>query len=235
VALARDFPELDVGLHLAMVEESALLPSKKLPTLVDRAGRLPRTKGEFCKRALLGRLNWDEVEAEIAAQITRFQQTGLKLSHVDSHQHLHMLPAVFEMVTRLTGGMNHVWIRNPAGPWRKPRGIRMGRWFQRLGLNMACLWARGLHNPPSLRMPDGMYGFEVAGSLTRSALEQIIREIPDGLYELSCHPGEEDEESRRQYGHWGYQWAGELDAVTATETRRLLQEQNITLTSFAQA
>ena len=235
VALARDFPELDVGLHLTLVEEQAVLPPEALPTLVDKTGHLPGTKGEFFKRALLGRISWDEVEREIATQIARFQQTGLRLSHLDSHQHLHMFPPVFQIVTRLIRGMDQVWIRNSAGPWRKSPGVRMGRWFQRLGLNLACLWARGLHNPPSLQMPDGMYGFEVGGSLTRSALEQIFREIPDGLYELSCHPGEGDKETCRRYGHWGYRWAEELEALTALEARWLLREQKIALTSFARA
>ena len=235
VALARDFPALDVGLHLVLVEEQAVLPPEALPTLVDKAGRLPATKGEFFKRALIGRISWNEVEREISAQIARFQQTGLKLSHLDSHQHLHMFPPVFRIVTRLTRGMDRVWIRNSAGPWRKLPRVRPVRWFQRLGLNLVCLWARGLHNPPGLRMPDGMYGFEVAGSLTRSALKQILWEIPDGLYELSCHPGEGDKETREQYGHWGYQWASELEALTAPETRCLLQEHKIALTSFARA
>ena len=235
VALARNFPTLDVGLHLALVEEQAVLPPEALPTLVDKTGRLPGTKGEFFKRALIGRISWDEVEREIAAQIARFQQTGLKLSHLDSHQHLHMFLPVFQIVTHLTRGMDDVWIRNSAGPWRKLPRVRTVRWFQRLGLNLVCLWARGLHNPPGLQMPDGMYGFEVAGSLTHSALEQILREIPDGLYELSCHPGEWDKETCRQYGHWGYEWAEELEALTAPETRGLLQEQKIALTSFARA
>jgi len=235
VALARDFPALDVGLHLALVEEQAVLPPEALPTLVHGTGRLPGTKGEFLKRALLRRISWDEVEREIAAQIARFQQTGLRLSHIDSHQHLHMFSPVFRIVTRLTRGMDRVWIRNSAGSWRKLPSVPTRRWFQRLGLNLVCRWARGSNNPPGLQMPDGMYGFEVGGCLTRSALAQILRQIPDGFYELSCHPGEGDEETRKRYGHWSYRWAEELEALTAPETRSLLQEQKIELTSFARA
>jgi chitin disaccharide deacetylase len=111
----------------------------------------------------------------------------------------------------------------------------MGRWVKQLGLNLTCLSARGLHGPPLPQMPDGMFGFEVSGCLTRSALEQILRKIPDGLYELICHPGEGDKETCRQYRHWGYRWAEELEALTASETRCLLEEQKIALTSFAQA
>jgi chitin disaccharide deacetylase len=235
VALARLNPELEVGLHLALVEERAVLGGEALPTLVDETGRLPRTSGEFFRRAFLGRINWDEVEREIAAQIARFQKTGLRFSHLNSHQHLHMFPPVFQIVRRLTRRMDNVWIRNPAGPWRKAPGVRMGRWLQRLGLNLTCLATRGLHDPPLQQMPDGMYGFEVGGRLTRSALEQILRKIPDGLYELICHPGEDDADTRTQYSHWGYRWAEELEALTVRETRVVLQEQGIVLTSFVRS
>jgi hopanoid biosynthesis associated protein HpnK len=235
VALARQNPELDVGLHLTLVEERAVLGHEALPTLIDETGRLPPTSGEFLRRAFLGRISWDEVEREIAAQIARFQETGVRLSHLDSHQHLHMFPPLFQIVSRLTIGMDDVWIRNPIGPWRKSPDTPIGRWLQRLGLNLTCLWARALHGPPQAQMPDGMYGFEVGGRLTRSALEQILRRIPDGLCELICHPGEEDADTRIRYSHWGYRWAEELDAVTAPETREVLKEHEIALTSFAAA
>ncbi len=235
VNLARENPELDVGLHVTLVEERAVLGREALPTLVDETGRFPRTSGEFFRRAFLGRISWDEVEREIAAQIARFQKTGLRLSHLNSHQHLHMFPPVFQIVRRLTRRMDNVCIRNPGGPWRKSPGVRMERWVQQVGLNMVCLSARALHGSPLPEMPDGMYGFDVGGCLTRSVLEQILRKIPDGLYELICHPGEDDAETRTRYSHWGYRWAEELEALTAPETRVVLEKQGIALTSFARA
>jgi hopanoid biosynthesis associated protein HpnK len=235
VALARQNPELDVGLHLALVEERAALGPDLLPTLVDETGRFPRTSAEFIRRAILGGIDWLEVEREIAAQIALFQETGLRLSHLDSHQHLHMFPPVFQIVRRLARWVENVWIRNPVGPWRKSPGTPVGRWVQRLGLNLTCLAARGLHDGSQPQMPDGLYGFEVSGCLTRSALEHILRRTPHGLYELVCHPGEDDADTRTRYSHWGYTWAEELETLTARETRVILEDQEIVLTSFAQA
>ena len=235
VALAQQNPKLDVGLHLALVEERAVLGPDVLPTLVDETGRFPRTSAEFIQRALLGGISWHEVEQEIAAQIALFEKAGLRLSHLDSHQHLHMFPPVFQIVRRLASWMDNVWIRNSAGPWRKPPHVRMGRWIQQIGLNLTCLSARALHGSSLPEMPDGMYGFDVGGRLTPSALEQILRRIPDGLYELICHPGEDDADTRTRYSHWGYQWAEELKALTAPETQVVLKEHGITLTSFARA
>ncbi len=235
VALARQNAELDVGLHLTLVEERAVLGRELLPTLVDETGRLPRTSGEFFRRAFLGRISWDQVEREIAAQIARFQKTGLRLSHLDSHQHLHMFPPVFKIVRRLARSIDNVWIRNPVGPWRKSPDTPVGRWVQRLGLNLSSLSARGLQNRSQLPMPDGLYGFEVSGCLTRSAIEQILGRIPHGLNELICHPGEDDADTRTRYSHWGYRWAEELEALTAPETRVALKKHGIALTSFARA
>ena len=235
VALARQNPTLDVGLHLALVEERAVLGPDVLPTLVDETGRCPRTSLEFIQRALLGGISWHEVEQEIAAQIALFQTTGLRLSHVDSHQHLHMFPPVFQIVRRIVRWMDNVWIRNSAGPWQKSPDTSLGRWAQRLGLNLTCLAARGLRDGSQPQMPDGLYGFEVSGCLTRSALEHIFQRIPDGLYELICHPGEDDADTRTRYGHWHYHWAEELETLTAPNTQVVLKEHGIELTSFAQA
>ena len=235
VALARQNPELDVGLHLALVEERAVLGPDVLPTLVDETGRFPSTSMEFIQRAILGGISWHEVEQEIAAQIALFQTTGLRLSHLNSHQHLHMFPPVFQIVRRLARGMDNVWVRNPAGPWRKSPDASLGRWAQRVGLNLSCIAARGLSDGSQPQMPAGLYGFEVSGSLTRSALKQIFRRIPDGLYELICHPGEDDADTQTRYSHWGYRWAEELETLTDPETRTALEEQGIVLTSFGQA
>jgi len=233
VALARQNVELDAGLHLALVEERAVLGREVLSTLVDETGRFPKTSTEFFRRVLLGRISWDEVEREIAAQIARFQKTGLRLSHIDSHQHIHMFPPLLRIVKRLTRTMDSVWIRNSAGPWRKAPRVTPARWLQQLGLNLTSLSARGLHGRQ--QMPDGMLGFGVSGCLTRFALEQTLQKIPDGLYELICHPGENDPDMQTRYGHWGYHWAEELDALTAPETRAVLDDIGIGLTTFAHA
>ena len=235
VALAQQNPKLDVGLHLALVEERAVLGPDVLPTLVDETGRFPRTSAEFIQRAILGGISWHEVEQEIAAQIALFQKTGLRLSHLNSHQHLHMFPPVFQIVRRLARWMDNVWVRNSAGPWRKPPHVRMGRWIQQVGLNLTSLSARALHGSPLPEMPDGMFGFEVGGHLTPSALEQILRRIPDGLYELICHPGEDDADTQTRYSHWDYRWAEELETLTAPQTRVILEEHGIVLTSFGEA
>lgn len=39
-----------------------------------------------------------------------------------------------------------------------------------------------------------------------------MRRDTAGLYELICHPGEDDADTRRRYSHWRYRWVEELEA-----------------------
>lgn len=231
VALARQHSGLDVGLHLALVGERAVL-GREVPSLADENGRLIPTFGEFIRRVSLGRINWDEVELEMAAQIARFRETGLPLTHIDSHQHLHMLPPVFHRLCRLLQTTDGVWIRNASPPWRAGPGGSPKRRMQRLALDVSAAVSRA--SAPALRpkMPDGLLGFECSGCLDRPALEKILRRVPRGLSELVCHPGEGDEETTRKYGHWGYCGSEELAALTAAEVRGVLLAESISLTSF---
>src|SRR5204862_7483290 len=91
------------GVHAALVRERPLSPPASVPTLLGRGGAfLPHVR-DFALRYALGGIAAAEVEAELRRQIERLLAGGLTLAHVNSHQHLHVLPRVFEVVLRLAG------------------------------------------------------------------------------------------------------------------------------------
>src|SRR6185503_9539368 len=51
------------------------------------------------------------VEAELRAQIEKVLATGLRVTHVNGHQHLHMLPRIFAIVERLAVEYHIPYIR----------------------------------------------------------------------------------------------------------------------------
>src|ERR1051325_10167671 len=85
VARLRDVPSLEAGVHLALVEERALTTG------------LPMPKNYI--RYILSRKR--DPEPELRAQIEKVLATGLRVTHLNGHQHLHMLPRVFAIVVRL--------------------------------------------------------------------------------------------------------------------------------------
>src|SRR5690606_35856680 len=91
VAVARATPGLDVGLHLTLVEERPAAPPARIPTRL-RDGRLLPSHAVVAARGLAGRWRASEAREELAAQWARADALGVTPSHVDGHQHLHLLP-----------------------------------------------------------------------------------------------------------------------------------------------
>ncbi len=99
-ALARRHPTLGVGLHFNLTLGRPLCPPEEVPSLVDGSGRFP-PRAVVERRALLRRLEPREIAREFDAQLTRLAAEGVKATHADGHQHVHMLPGVFPIVADL--------------------------------------------------------------------------------------------------------------------------------------
>lgn len=79
-----------VGLHIDLTLGKPLGP---MPSLAPEA-RFPSLR-QILMRALAGRINREEIAAEVARQLDRFEAaTGFPPDHVDGHQHVHALPAI---------------------------------------------------------------------------------------------------------------------------------------------
>lgn len=100
--LKNDMPDLNVGLHLNLTNEYAVSESAKIPLLVDENGKF---KNGFVALLMLSLTKPDElrqqVEIETKAQIEKAQRLGIKLSHIDSHRHIHHIPLIFQVVRKL--------------------------------------------------------------------------------------------------------------------------------------
>ena len=102
VKLAKEMPELEMGLHVNLTNEYPAASAQEIPLLVDGQGKL---KNGFVNLLLLSffkpcqlRL---QVEIEMRAQIAKYLTTGLPLQHLDSHRHVHMIPQIFKTMRKL--------------------------------------------------------------------------------------------------------------------------------------
>ena len=126
VELARGRPELDIGVHLALTQTRPVCRPETIPSLVGGDGKLLPTWRSFAARYLRGRVRGSEVEIELRAQLSRVREAGLAVSHVDSHQHLHMLPGILPIVVKLAA-------ESGVGAIRHPRQRLLGRLHGRRG------------------------------------------------------------------------------------------------------
>ena len=105
--------------------ERPLSPPERVPLPARPGRRLPLRLPRLRRAAtLLGRIDDAEVEAELRRQIERLLAAGLRLVHANSHQHLHVLPRIFEIVLRLAEEYRIPWVRVPRDPAAalSPRG-----------------------------------------------------------------------------------------------------------------
>ncbi len=230
VSLAGRLPELGVGIHLTLVEEPAIADAHLVPSLLGENGRLHKSAGIFAARYAAGRIKGSEIRKELEAQILKVKAAGIDISHIDSHQHLHMLPGIFQTVLDLAGKHNIKAVRipreKPAGHmWVHPE--MLPRFIQMLVLNTCCKMA----GPPPLVSPDRFVGFFYSGQLTVANLKKTLPHLPDhGTCELICHPGEKDPDS--PYRHWGYAWEKELAALLDPEIADWIATRSISLCSY---
>ena len=95
VTMAKQYPSLHVGVHLALTWGRPLAKT---------SGPLTKEDGTFCyTNRFLTEVAPDAelVYLEWKAQIEAFRATGLPLHHLDSHHHVHGWPALAPVIFRL--------------------------------------------------------------------------------------------------------------------------------------
>ncbi|MFO7971146.1 MAG: ChbG/HpnK family deacetylase [Desulfobacterales bacterium] len=230
VNIAKSTPSLDVGVHLTLVEETPLADLHLVQSMVDETGRFHHHGTEFIKQYFMGRICLQEVRCELEAQIKRVADSGISISHLDSHQHLHMLPRVLHIAVELAGKYGIPAIRFPRealriGTIRNWKSIP--RVVQMMVLGYFCKMGR---NTNAVRT-DRFLGFIYGGNLDKEKLKKLLLSLPPhGTYELMCHPGLEDPNTH--YEHWGYKWSNELDALIDPEISNLIVSSGIKLVSY---
>nr|WP_321509182.1 ChbG/HpnK family deacetylase [uncultured Hyphomonas sp.] len=230
VALAKATPSLDIGVHLTLIEERPLTDPAKIPSLVDETGHFHKHITVFAKLYFRGLINPEEVRLELDAQIARIRESGLAISHLDSHQHVHMLPGILKVAQDL--GRKHGIApmrlpREPVSPYMLASPGGLSRVAQQLVLNHFCRRGGKGFGPTT----DRFAGFYFGGKLDTDALLKVIAAMPQtGTCELMCHPGEDDPASDKL--HWGYNWAHELSALKADTVKAEVAAKGIELISF---
>ncbi len=225
-----DAPRLEAGVHLALVEERPLTDPSKIPSLVGSDGRFVRNFAGFCRRHFAGRIDLGDVRRELRAQIEIVAAAGIPIRHLNSHQHLHALPRLFEIVLELAQEYGIRFVRVPFDP--SLRSAAASRRFA-LGLLNACaLRARAVAASRGFVAADRAAGIAAAGHHDVASLLDVVRRV-EGTVELVVHPGASDEALGSAYD-WGYEWKRELDALCSPELRAEIERQGVELVGPSQ-
>ncbi len=198
VHMAFAQPRLAVGCHLVLVDGSPCLHPGEVPSLLDplAASSFRATVGSFFADLLRGRIREQEIEAEAIAQIRRIQSSGLTVSHIDSHKHLHAFPRVLAPLLRAARHCGVYCVRNPFEPWWSLRATRPAGTWRRMQVHTMRTQRRAFSRlimEHSVTTADGSIGLLATGFLDDSVLRSLLHAMPPGTWELVCHPGYNDQ------------------------------------------
>ena len=232
VGIARENPGLGVGVHVSLVDERCLAPAGMLRGLAAEDGSLPSSYGAFVKAFLARKFGVAEVRTEIEAQVGRVLATGIAPTHVDFHQHLHMLPGIFEVVLAVARSTGISVVRIPLD-----RAEHAGSVARRLHTRILSVLCR--HNASKLtragiRSAHHFHGLGQSGNMNESNLVATLRRLTPGVNEVMMHPGFSDPATAARY-HWGYHWDDEHAALVSKRALSFIDEHSIRLATFADA
>jgi predicted glycoside hydrolase/deacetylase ChbG (UPF0249 family) len=229
IDLARRRPRLAVGVHLVLTEHCPLIGVRAAASLVGSDGRFPAHITQLLAKQLRRRISLAEVSLELDAQLKRVRDAGVAVSHLDGHQHVHVLPGVAALVAELAEKHGVSAVRYPAERVRRYM-LRSGKHLRRLAEQVALRAFCELSPLKSLRRSDEFIGFYFGGRLDETNLATVVAGLPaDCTVELMCHPGDDDMQASDD---WAYAWAAERDALTSPRIRDLVAQRGVQLISY---
>lgn len=239
VRLSNSDPGLNVGCHVVLVDGSPVLSAAKVPSLVEGkedAQRFRAGWSSFVPAVLRGQLAAEEIEAEATAQIRKLQSAGIAVSHVDTHKHVHIFPQVLRPLLLAAKACGVAAIRNPFGPVRVGQLAKWPylwkRWIGARTLNQLAGRFRQTVEAEGLTTPDGTLGVVATGSWDEKSFAWMVNNVPDGTWELVCHPGYVDAQLSKVRTKLRESRAQELQLLIASATAELLARNKIQLISY---
>jgi chitin disaccharide deacetylase len=223
-----------VGCHALFVDGQPLAPS--LPTLAAN-GKFEPSISQLMQRALLSQIDPADVFAEAQAQFARLRSAGIEISHVDTHKHAHMFPAIYRPFLEAAKQAGIPAVRNPFEPPSM-------RW-----MGFPALWARGAQTTAlrifhssfrkavkeyGLKTTDGTVGIAATGLLDLNWLTRIVQGLPEGTWELVCHPGYADADLQAANTRLQTSREAEQKALLSDEFKKMLRSERIELISYAE-
>ena len=235
VARANELPNLNVGLHLVLSNGRSCLPASELPDLVDPAGNFSNNLVTSGIKMFFNARAKEQLRDEIRAQFEAFKATGLRLDHVNAHNHLHLHPTVFDAIIEVGKyygmGAMRVPEEKPLKALIESRKEKITRFAIWLFLKPFTSRMKKRLGDNNIKFNANLYGFHHSGHMNLDTLVHILPNLEDGLSEIYLHPAT---------GPWDdidpaakdYEFEAEYKALIHPRIKRIIEKFSIELTSF---
>ncbi|MFL6214144.1 MAG: hopanoid biosynthesis-associated protein HpnK [Blastocatellia bacterium] len=234
VRLAKANPGLAVGLHLVAVMGRSVLPKSEIPTLVDEAQQFSNNPTAAGLKYFFSPQARREIRREIAAQFARFAETGLRLSHVDGHLHLHVHPVIFNEALRQAIKYGARRMRVP----EEERSLALGfdpthraqKTFFTIQFGGLARYMKRKLRAAGFVVPERVYGNLQSGRMSESYFLYTLDHLRAAASEIYFHPAVYPPD-RRLDAH-EQQCQVEFETLISRRVRERLAQSNVRLTTY---
>ena len=198
VAVTHAHPTLGVGCHIVLTDGVPVSPPESIPSLIGRDGKSFRPSLlDFLRALFLGRIREEDITREALAQTQKLQCAGIRTTHIDTHKHTHLFPAIARPLLKAAERASIHAVRNPFEP-RWSLALDQGSRSRRLAIELMSRLRPRFEAIPQLRnarvlTTDGTVAISATGQFNATTLAQLLAALPPtGTYEVCCHPGYND-------------------------------------------
>ena len=220
--LLHDLKKTEVGVHLSFVNQK-------------EKGKFLGYQHIFLKFHILKKMSSQDIYNELRGQIIKVKEAGLVITHLDSHEYIHMFPMVLRIVIRLMKEYDIPYLRFPSEQShlikKKFRSVDL---FRYVALKTFVRNAKSLIKSSCIQHNDHYLGHFHAGRIDDEILSFMIQGLTEGITELVVHPGVDTPELVID-SPWHHQAPRELRTLLGHDWRRLLHAQNVQLISHKEA
>ena len=246
VRFSIDNPQYAIGIHLTMTSEwntYKWAPLSGGKTLVDKNGYMWKNSTQVGKNA-----SYEDLEAEVRAQVDKAHALGMKPSHLDNHMgslygHFTMRFGLLKMTLRLCGEYGYAFRMFTDTDKRLcPAGVPYP------AFSLLKLFSKHWGKKYNVLMPDYMLfpdwpamnkkitpkskgDFDEDYLNYREEILKLWTDIPDGITETFIHPSLDTPELRSITGAW-HQRVWEYRLMSDPYTHEYLEKHGITLISY---
>jgi chitin disaccharide deacetylase len=236
VQLAKENPDLAVGLHLVLVLGHSSLPHDQIPSLTNQNNEFSNSPPLAGMKYFFSPQARRELKKEMRAQFEKFVATGLPFSHVDGHTHLHMHPVIFDELIELCEEFNVRRIRVAKSEMKLSLSLDHSSFLLKVVLGIVFnLLVKRCYKKLAGRgfvVPEKVYGLLQTGNMNKKYVLGLIPKMAKVPSEIYAHPlSPEAEKWNREENPGG---TVELNVLLSSDVRETILLAGFSPTTYRQ-
>jgi predicted glycoside hydrolase/deacetylase ChbG (UPF0249 family) len=147
--------------------------------------------GRHFKNYLKGKINPDEVYTEVKKQLELLTSRGFEITHLDTHQNIHILPPVYKAINKVKNEYNpKVIIRFPSEPLSFNMRYKLSNFKRIFILNTLSRYSK-FKNGIDVKV-QAVGGDFYNNKNNKKVIRRVVRKIGTlrkDIFEMAVHPG----------------------------------------------